>query len=219
MTLSTTAEVFATMERILYWNPQWAALISGVVVHHGLFRRGEWHCSANNIILAYSTVFASALLLATLTSDLFVGTHLLTSPLVTKLHIYHFGGLFSSILVYRAFFHRLRRFPGPRLARLGSLHAVVQARNLGIFRRYRKLHQQYGDIVRVGPSELSIANPEAVKVIHPLRVSHAAPKKGPWYDQPYPRFSLQTTRDEHEHACLRRIWDKAFNTKGLPFLP
>ncbi|KAL2783866.1 benzoate 4-monooxygenase cytochrome P450 [Aspergillus keveii] len=203
------------MDNILHWNPQWAALISGVVVHHGLFRRGEWHCSANSIILTYSTVFASALLLASLTSDLFVGTHPLTPPLVTKLHLCHFAGLFSSVLVYRAFFHRLRRFPGPRLARLGSLYAVVLAHDLGIFRRYRKVHQQYGDLVRVGPSELSIADPEAVKVIHPLHGQHATPKKGPWYDQPYPRFSLQTTRDDQEHARLRRIWDKAFNTKAL----
>ncbi|CEN60762.1 hypothetical protein ASPCAL03195 [Aspergillus calidoustus] len=203
------------MQRLLHWNPQWAAFVSGLVVHHGLFRQGEWHRSASNIILAYSTVFACALLLATLTSDLFVGNHPLTRTVITKLHVYHFAGLFSSILVYRALFHRLRRFPGPRLARLGSLHAVVLARDLGIFRRYRRLHQKYGDIVRVGPSELSIADPDAVKVVHPLHGSHAAPKKGPWYDQAYPRFSLQTTRDDHEHARLRKIWDRAFNTKAL----
>ncbi|KAJ0418761.1 benzoate 4-monooxygenase cytochrome P450 [Aspergillus carlsbadensis] len=203
------------MDEVFLWNPQWTAFVSGVVVHHGLFRRGEWHCSASSIILAYSTVFASALFLATLTSDLSVGIHPLTSPLVIKLHLYHFAGLYSSILIYRALFHRLRRFPGPRLARLGSLYGVVQARDLGIFRRYRRLHHKYGDIVRVGPSELSIADPEAVKVVHPLHGPNAAPKKGPWYDQPYPRFSLQTTRDDHEHARLRRIWDRAFSTKAL----
>jgi hypothetical protein len=101
------------MGKVFHWNPQWAALISGVIDHHGLFRRDEWHRSANNIILTYSTVFASTLLLATLTSDLFVGTHPLTPLLVAKLHVSHFTGLFSSILVYRALFLRLRRFPGP----------------------------------------------------------------------------------------------------------
>lgn len=60
-------------------------------------------------------------------------------------------GLFGSILVYRAFFHRLRRFPGPFLAKLSRFPALSNAaRTKQAHLSTQRVHEQYGDFVRVG---------------------------------------------------------------------
>lgn len=61
------------------------------------------------------------------------------------------GGLFGSMLVYRAWFHRLRRFPGPLGARLSRFYRVLRdARRLQAHLEDQRLHEKYGDFVRVG---------------------------------------------------------------------
>jgi hypothetical protein len=62
-------------------------------------------------------------------------------------------GLASSILVYRGFFHRLHRFPGPFLAKLTRFYAMKKAaKNLQAMKDIQSLHAAYGDFVRVGMS-------------------------------------------------------------------
>lgn len=60
--------------------------------------------------------------------------------------------LWTSILVYRAFFHPLKNFPGPfgaRLSKFWSLNKVLET-NIRWYRTLDALHQQYGDFVRTG---------------------------------------------------------------------
>lgn len=64
-------------------------------------------------------------------------------------------GLFSSILIYRAFFHRLHRFPGPFLAKISRFQASVNAIPLKSFHDTQALHKKYGDFVRVGMEKSS----------------------------------------------------------------
>lgn len=60
-------------------------------------------------------------------------------------------GLAGSILLYRAFFHRLHKFPGPFLAKLSRFYAMVTAaETLQANVVAQKLHAKYGDFVRVG---------------------------------------------------------------------
>ncbi|KAF4468469.1 benzoate 4-monooxygenase cytochrome [Fusarium albosuccineum] len=63
-------------------------------------------------------------------------------------------GLVSSILIYRAFFHRLHRFPGPFLAKLSRFYAMKNAaKNLKANGKIQGLHEKYGDFVRVETEE------------------------------------------------------------------
>ncbi|BCR84059.1 cytochrome P450 [Aspergillus chevalieri] len=136
------------------------------------------------------------------------------SPLlICKLGGYYLLGLYSSMLVYRGFFHRLCQFPGPFLARLSNFYLTrLSAKNLHLYEEVQALHREYGDIVRVGPSELSITHPDAVKAIY----SNASPvTKGPWYTLLDPRVSLSFSRDKQVHARRRRVWDRGFSTKAL----
>lgn len=60
------------------------------------------------------------------------------------------AGLAGSILLYRALFHRLHRFPGPFFANLTRFYAMKKATtNLQANLDVQKLHEHYGDFVRV----------------------------------------------------------------------
>lgn len=60
-------------------------------------------------------------------------------------------GLATSILAYRLIFHRLRKFPGPRLAAASRFYAMYLAcKNTQLSDEVEKLHKKYGDFVRIG---------------------------------------------------------------------
>ena len=66
-------------------------------------------------------------------------------------------------------------------------------------------------IYLIGPTELSIADPQAVKALYS---GQAKVTKGPWYTVLEPRVSLQMSRDKKEHARRRKVWDQGFSSKG-----
>lgn len=60
-------------------------------------------------------------------------------------------GLVGSLLVYRVFFHRLRRFPGPLPAKVSRFYAMSKAAETKQSHLFlERLHEEYGDFVRVG---------------------------------------------------------------------
>lgn len=67
-------------------------------------------------------------------------------------------GFFASLLIYRLYFHRLRRFPGPKLAAVSQFYAMsLAAKDMKLCQEIQKLHQQYGDIIRIGMIPISPA--------------------------------------------------------------
>lgn len=62
----------------------------------------------------------------------------------------YFLGLFTSIIVYRLFFHRTRRFPGPFAAKITKLYGPYEALDGKSHLHWSKLFEEYGDIVRIG---------------------------------------------------------------------
>lgn len=61
------------------------------------------------------------------------------------------AGLILSIAIYRLFFHRLRRFPGPFGAKLSRFYsASLAAKNFQYYREVAKMHEKYGDFIRTG---------------------------------------------------------------------
>ena len=60
-------------------------------------------------------------------------------------------GLTLSIAVYRLFFHRLRKFPGPLGAKLSRFYTVkLAAKNVQYNVEVAKMHEKYGDFIRTG---------------------------------------------------------------------
>lgn len=62
--------------------------------------------------------------------------------------------IFLSMGIYRFFFHRLRRFPGPPLAKLSRFYSAYKAsQGLKYFKQVGKWNEEYGDFIRTGEYE------------------------------------------------------------------
>ncbi|PVI04480.1 cytochrome P450 [Periconia macrospinosa] len=122
--------------------------------------------------------------------------------------------LFSSIGVYRVFFHKLRSFPGPYLARVSKLWHVwkcvkSRSRNHLIL---DDLYKQYGDFVRTGPREITVFHPD---ILYAIDGPGTKCSKTDWYDILLPEIAINTARDKSEHDHRRKIWNRAFTTSAL----
>jgi cytochrome P450 family 628 len=121
------------------------AAFSGALAHLAVFRKGEWDVASPSVFAFYCSIFAAALLS---TSPLLINTPIQG---VTQIAICHVAGLYGSMLLYRAFFHRLSQYPGPFLARVTNFYiTALSMKKLHLFEEVQKLHAQYGDYVRLG---------------------------------------------------------------------
>ncbi|CEJ93656.1 hypothetical protein VHEMI09232 [[Torrubiella] hemipterigena] len=187
------------------------AFLAGVASHQLFFRFGEWDLYAAQLIFGFIAAnVGGAVALTRYCPEIELAAAVKVVPSLSSIAV---GGIVSSMLVYRAFFHRLNKFPGPFLARLSNFYITWRSvSKFQLFKDVQELHRQYGDIVRIGPSEISIASPEALEKIH----SNQSPcVKGPWYNVLYPVVSLQMVKDRKEHARRRRTWDLGFGAKAL----
>lgn len=184
------------------------AVVLGVGIHIFYFNRGEHHLQGP-LYLA-SAFFPATALIAVYFLSGAETRHVCVQ--VAKLAGSYALGIFSSLLTYRLFLHPLRSFPGPWAAKVSSLWFTLQTGDQQPYRTVQKLHNKYGDIVRIGSSDLAIAHPKAVAAIYG---SKSKCLKGVWYDSSRPIMSLQTTRDKDLHQKMRRVWSSAFSDKQL----
>lgn len=122
-------------------------LLAGVAVHLAL-RPIEIDSYALRLIIIYPLIWAAVFFELHLNrgldiADSFTKTLVIAGSFNT--------GLFGSILIYRGRFHRLHRFPGPFLAKLSRLYALRDAALTNKSHiALQRLHEKYGDFVRVG---------------------------------------------------------------------
>lgn len=186
-----------------------ACFAGGVFLHITVFRHGEW--DSHSFTLLEVTAVLQALL-SLFAHEVFSETAVSSIQHALLWAGAAVAGLYTSIIVYRALFHRLRRFPGPFPARLSQLYMTWRSFRRGqIYEDVRALHRKYGDYVRVGPSEISIADPAAFNAVHSAA---SQCERGPWYNILNPTISLQMVRDRKEHGRRRKAWDRAFSSKG-----
>ncbi|KAJ7650732.1 cytochrome P450 [Roridomyces roridus] len=99
--------------------------------------------------------------------------------------------LMTSVATYRLSpFHPLAQYPGPVLCKLTKLYLAGISMGGKQHLYYSELHRRFGDVVRIGPNELSFRD---VNAIIPMMGSKGMPK-GP---------------------CTRRAWNRAFSTSAL----
>ncbi|KAI1323412.1 benzoate 4-monooxygenase cytochrome P450 [Xylariaceae sp. FL0255] len=159
------------------------AFLLGMVLHHAVFIRGEWHLQAPSVLVAHC--IALCLLFAFGCLPTGRGVLRFTSVEIVIFSTVYMASLLMSIAVYRLFFHRLKVFPGPRLAALSKLWHVWKCRDSRGHLVAEEWHQQYGD------------------------------SRSDWYDLLYPRISSIFTRDKAVHDARKKIWESALNPKLL----
>ncbi|PYI25535.1 cytochrome P450 [Aspergillus indologenus CBS 114.80] len=181
--------------------------LSGLLLHHGFFIKGEWHLLAPTVAVAHLCAFGGiacfSWMLAEPSHNFAIAFLLITS---------YFATLTSSIITYWVSFHRLRKFPGPRLAQVSKLWHVWKARHSRNYSVLQNLHSRYGDFVHTGPSEVTVFHPDVFMAIDGPRSSCI---KAEWYDLLHPQMALVTARDKGTHANRRRQWNQGFSAKAL----
>ncbi|OAL28004.1 hypothetical protein AYO20_09626 [Fonsecaea nubica] len=89
------------------------------------------------------------------------------------------GGL-ATLVIYRLFFHPLSKIPGPKAAAISRLYDFYYDCIQGgkfVF-KIEDLHKQYGPIVRVGPNEVHIHDPDFFDEFYNVT---SRLDKDPWY--------------------------------------
>ena len=80
----------------------------------------------------------------------------------------------------------------------------------------RALHRRYGPLVRIAPNEISVADPEAVKVIYGIKSGFT---KTDFYPPFAPNISLHgdnfTQLDERKHAERRRYTNNIYSMSTI----
>ncbi|KAJ0423362.1 cytochrome P450 [Aspergillus carlsbadensis] len=165
---------------------------------------------------------ASAILLAPATGIAVKGAWNVTTEeagrAVALMYTLFAATLLSSMAIYRVFFHRLRHFPGPLSCKLTMWSWPLTDWRGTRFYRIQEMHQRWGDYVRIGPREISVANPDALTAIYGPTGPSAKATRGPWYQaqEMTPNvYSLQTQPKITDHNRRRRDWDPAFSIKAL----
>ncbi|KAF2011846.1 cytochrome P450 [Aaosphaeria arxii CBS 175.79] len=121
--------------------------------------------------------------------------------------------------IYNLYFHPLANFPGPILWRASRLPHMRAVWGKHFPYEIKKLHAQYGGVVRIAPNELSFSEAAAWDDIY-SNTDGANPKafkKGEiWHGnlEPGPS-SVFTTIDFKEHGRIRKFMDPAFSERAV----
>ena len=137
------------MASLLTVSLQALAAAAGVGSHLAYFIHGE-HLTDIPKILA--TVIFLLCCVLVLLKIVYSFSTLLALSTVLSFSMCYLIGLWTSMIIYRIFFHPLRDWPGPFAARISQFHRVFKVRRLDQYRYLQELHEKYGDFVRIGMS-------------------------------------------------------------------
>jgi tryprostatin B 6-hydroxylase len=128
------------------------AAAAGVPAHLGYFIHGERHEEAPAIILL--SIITPTLLFWV--QFLYLQQSFAASALFTLSISSTFAvALWTSMVIYRLFFHPLYKFPGPIGARVSKFyHSYHSLPRFDGFRWLDRMHREYGDFVRTGQLSL-----------------------------------------------------------------
>ncbi|TFK79340.1 high nitrogen upregulated cytochrome P450 monooxygenase 2, partial [Polyporus arcularius HHB13444] len=121
----------------------------------------------------------------------------------------------ASVVLYRISpFHPLWRYPGPVWCRTTKFwHAAVAT--TGAQPKYlQQLHEQYGDVVRFGPNDLSIRDPSVIAAL----MGSSGVGKGPNFVGAMltaTNVPMVGIMDVDEHLHRRRAWNRGLGPAAL----
>ncbi|KAJ7868673.1 cytochrome P450 monooxygenase [Mycena leptocephala] len=117
------------------------------------------------------------------------------------------------VIIYLVDPYGLRQYPGPFLAKFTDAWLGWVAQQGRRSEVIHDLHKKYGSFVRISPSEVSIADPDA----HGIVYAHGnGAQKSSFYDAFVTNVhGLFSTRDRVQHARKRKIISHIFSQKSV----
>lgn len=102
------------------------------------------------------------------------------------------------VLIRPLFLSSLRHVPGPKLAAITSFYVSRHYYNDTAVQFIKALHDKYGPVVRVGPSEVVVDDPEHLQLIYGVRSTFPKPPTAILnQNYGYPNAFSSITREEH----------------------
>ncbi|KAH7013981.1 cytochrome P450 [Ilyonectria destructans] len=128
-------------------------------------------------------------------------------------------GYFLVTAIYRVYFDPLAKFPGPWYYAASQIPITIQRIRGDEVATYAKLHQKYGQYVRVAPGELSTINPAAATDVYGHRnAARQIPKDFKAYYMKNQRGDGTEglmTADDESHRRMRKIFSPAFSDRAI----
>ncbi|KAK5658484.1 hypothetical protein OQA88_1873 [Cercophora sp. LCS_1] len=124
--------------------------------------------------------------------------------------------LVTKVISYRR--HPLSKFPGPFLCAITNLPYSYHIFAGDHPKWVASLHEKYGPVVRLAPSELSFTTPTSWRDIYGFRKDHGVFIKSAAYDAAAftdQARSIVNERDPAEHAKMRKMLAPAFSDRSL----
>lgn len=124
----------------------------------------------------------------------------------------------ATYAIYNIYFHPLATIPGPRLWAAFQFPKAYTAARGRLPYKVLELHRTYGEVVRIGPSDLAFANPQAWPDIYGLQPGRRQNRKDP-YSYPIHNYD-ETVGDiifgrDVQHARLRRLLAPGFTNAAV----
>ena len=120
--------------------------------------------------------------------------------------------------IYNIWFHPLAKYPGPLICKISPFLPVYGLHAGRWPFEVKKLHDKYGPVVRLMPTELAFTDPQAWKDIYGHRQGHPQFHKDPIHVgsvQDIPGSTTLTMAGDEEHQRQRRALSHAFSQKAL----
>ncbi|EXJ66783.1 uncharacterized protein A1O5_09978 [Cladophialophora psammophila CBS 110553] len=139
-----------------------------------------------------------------------VALTLLPVAIIVSVFVYY-----VALGVYNIWFHPLRHYPGPvqnAATRLTWSFQVISGRSQFLL---SQLHEKYGDVVRIGPNELSYTSSKAWKDIYQSRSGKSQFQKDPLHYQKHDKIPSLHVSSDADHTRMRRLISHAFSDKAL----
>ncbi|KAH7034608.1 cytochrome P450 [Microdochium trichocladiopsis] len=186
--------------------------VTGIASHRLYFKHGEHHMQATFYIQCWMLITATLWLA-------FTGLNLIRNPseavpatrTTIAINAAFFAGLYASVLIYRTVEHPLHHFPGPKLAKVSKLWHLVHVLRKQNHVFLDDLHGKYGRIVRTGPQELTVFDPDVFRAISGPGTTCI---KAPWYDMLHPYVAVNSIRPKKGYAARRKHWDEALGVSS-----
>lgn len=128
--------------------------------------------------------------------------------------VFAFVAYLTTQSLYNVFFHPLRNYPGPSLAKFSILWKLLGNLQGRKAHRIHEAHLQYGPVVRVAPNELSFSEPAAVKEIYS---SSAFAKEERFYfaKRIFHENHLLSFRDNKAHRQRQKLLQRGFSQASV----